>query len=138
MERLKEAPQWIILFDGECYLCSNVVQWIIGKDKKEIFHFTSLQSNLGKQILSSFGMPTAVFNTFVLTNGDKCWVRSEAAMKVVQQLPFPWRILSVFKVVPIEIRDMVYDFVSRNRFKWFGKRTSCWMPNESLKRRILD
>ena len=133
---MDERP--IILFDGVCNLCNAAVQFVIRHDKKKQFTFASLQSETGQSILSSNDLPINVFNSFVLVENDKVYTRSTAALRVTKKLNGLWPGLYAFMVVPKFIRDWVYDRVSNNRYKWFGKKDECMIPTPELKARFLN
>lgn len=128
----------VILFDGYCNLCSGTVQFVLKHDRKAKFRFASLQSEYGKSVLQKHQLPTESFDTFVLVEDDKIHFKSTAALRVVKSLSGMWPLLYVFIIVPRFIRDAVYGFVARNRYKWFGKRDSCWLPKPEWKERFLD
>jgi predicted DCC family thiol-disulfide oxidoreductase YuxK len=126
----------IVLFDGVCNLCSKSVQFIIKHDKKKLFHFASLQSDIGQLVLQKFNLPVKHFNSFILYQNGKLYQRSTAALKVCRQLS-GWKWTVVFFVVPQFIRDAVYNLVAKNRYKWFGQHSTCWIPTPELKERFL-
>ena len=131
-------PNRIILFDGYCNLCSGTVQFVLKHDRKAKFRFASLQSEYGKTMLQKHQLPTQSFGTFVLVEDDKIHFKSTAALRVVKSLSGMWPVLYIFIIVPRFIRDAVYGFVARNRYKWFGKRDSCWLPKPEWKERFWD
>ncbi len=128
----------VILFDGYCNLCSRSVQFVLKHDRKAKFRFASLQSEYGKTMLQKHQLPTQSFGTFVLVEDDKIHFKSTAALRVVKSLSGMWPVLYIFIIVPRFIRDAVYGFVARNRYKWFGKRDSCWLPKPEWKERFWD
>lgn len=129
----------ILLFDGVCNLCNGAVQFVIKRDKKKIFRFASLQSSTGMQILQQIGLPQDHRKSFVyIDRHGKVYNKSAAALRVAAQLGFPVSIISVFKLVPSTIRDFFYDLIARNRYKWFGKKTTCMIPSQDLKSRFLE
>ncbi len=127
----------IVLFDGVCNLCNASVQFILERDAKERFRFASLQSEAGQQLLQQFHLPTNDFDTFLLVEGDTYYTRSTAALRVARNLHGAWKYMYVFIAVPKFLRDAVYGFVARNRYQWFGKQETCWMPTPELKARFL-
>jgi predicted DCC family thiol-disulfide oxidoreductase YuxK len=127
----------LILFDGVCNLCNGAVNFIIDRDSKNIFRFTSLQSDIGQQILQENGLSTNHFNTFILVKNGKILQKSTAFLSVVNQLDGFWKLMNVFWVIPTFIRDFFYDIVSANRYRWFGKQESCRMPTPELKSKFL-
>ncbi len=128
----------IILFDGVCNLCNTAIQFVIKHDPKEIFVFASLQSDIGQQILKDNNLPLQQLNSFVLLQNGIIYTKSSAALKVAQQLSGIWKTLYIFNIVPKFIRDGVYGFIAKNRYKWFGKNESCPLPSPQLKQRFLS
>ena len=116
------STQPIILFDGVCNLCNSSVQFILRHDKKKQFVFASLQSDPGQELMKKFGLPLTELNSFILIENGKMYSRSTAALRVVKKLNALWPGLYIFIIVPRFIRDAVYNWISRNRYKWFGKR----------------
>ncbi len=127
----------IILFDGVCNLCSGVVKFIIQRDKKKIFQFASLQSEIGQHFLKKFNLSTNDFNSFIFIDNEKHYIKSTAALKVCQKLGRFWYILYLFIIVPPFIRHFFYDIIAQNRYRLFGKTDSCLMPSQELKERFL-
>lgn len=128
----------IILFDGVCNLCNSSVQFVLKRDKQGLFRFASLQSDAGRIFLERHGLPTDDFNSFILVEGEKVYSRSTAALKVTSRLDGGWKLLGIFWVVPSFIRDIVYDFIAKNRYRFFGKREHCMLPRPEWKDRFLD
>jgi predicted DCC family thiol-disulfide oxidoreductase YuxK len=134
--QLRNHPH-IILFDGVCNLCNFFVNFIIDHDHKGKFKFASLQSPLGIQILKNHGS-TELKETVIFISSDQIHFKSSAALEIFRVLGFPFSILYPFVIVPAFIRNWVYDFISRNRYKWFGKSAACRMPTPELRERFLD
>jgi predicted DCC family thiol-disulfide oxidoreductase YuxK len=128
----------IILFDGVCNLCNRGVQFIIKKDKKKKFLFASLQGKTGQELLKKIELPSSVFNSFILIDEDKIYTRSTAALRIAKQLPGGWKFFYGFMIIPGFIRNAVYNWIARNRYKWFGERDECMIPTPELKERFLD
>lgn len=128
----------VILFDGVCNLCNSAVQFVIKRDKKNIFKFASLQSSFGQSVLKKYQLPATNFNSFVLLQNQKVYTRSTAALMVVKQLSGLWPLLYSFITVPSFIRNGIYNLVAKNRYKWFGKKETCWLPSPELKIRFFD
>jgi len=127
----------IVLFDGVCNLCNSSVQFLIKNDKKNILFFASLQSEAGQALLKKFDLPTNVFNSFVLVDGEQIYLRSSAALKVASYLGGFWKVLQVLWIVPRFVRDGVYNLIAKNRYRWFGKKTECMIPTPELKAKFL-
>lgn len=127
----------LILFDGVCNLCNASVQFIIKRDKKGIFRFASLQSDFAQQLLENFDTPEPKTDSVIYICGNKLYTRSSAALRIAKKLNAPWPGLYVFIVIPPFIRNLIYDLIARNRYKWFGKKESCMVPGPELKSRFL-
>ncbi len=128
----------IILFDGICNLCNKAVQYVIKNDPGEIFKFATLQSQTGQRLLKEHKLSSLNFNSFILIQEGHVFTRSTAALKIAQKLNGHIKLLYGFIIVPTFIRDPVYNFLSKNRYKWFGKRDACMNPTPSLQRRFLN
>lgn len=128
----------IILFDGVCNLCNAAVQFVIRKDNSNHFLFASLQSQEGKKILAARNWPTDAMSTFLLVENGKIYDRSTAALKVASKLKGFWKLLYGFMIVPKFIRDAGYSVISKNRYRWFGKKDECMIPTPELKARFLN
>lgn len=127
----------IILFDGICNLCNSSVQFVIRHDKKKQFKFASLQSDMGQQLIRIESKDPRSNNSFVLMESGNYYYRSTAALRVLLLLGGAWKLFYVFIVIPRFIRDAVYDFIARNRYRIFGKRNECMLPNDDLRDRFL-
>lgn len=127
----------VILFDGVCNLCNNVVQFVIKHDPKRQFRFASLQSEFGQNVMKQFGLPIDQLNSFILLDNNKIYTRSTAALRITKKLNKAWSLLYGFIIVPPLIRNAVYDYVARNRYKWYGKKEECWIPTPELKQLFL-
>ncbi|WKV12573.1 thiol-disulfide oxidoreductase DCC family protein [Marivirga harenae] len=126
----------IIFFDGVCNLCNGAVNFIIDHDKKGHFKFAPLQSNAAeKHVPLSIRENT---DSILLVDSNKIYSKSTAALKVAKNLNGPWKALYIFIIFPKFVRDFVYDQISRNRYKWFGKRDTCRMPSEEIKNRFVE
>ena len=121
----------VILFDGMCNLCSGVVQFVVKSDKKDYFKFASLQSDYGKLLLTQNGLPISEFNSFLLYYNNKLYYKSTAALMVARLMGRGMQLLYFFIIIPRVIRDYIYTIISQNRYKWFGKKTVCWIPENS-------
>ena len=128
----------IVLFDGVCNLCSKSVQFILKRDKKNQFLFGSLQGAYGQEMLKKYQLPESEFNSFMLIEGDKLYTKSSGALRMLKHLGGWWRLLYVFIIVPKFIRDGIYNWVSKNRYKWYGKMNECWLPRPEWKARFLE
>lgn len=129
----------IILFDGVCNLCNGAVNWLIVRDKKDLFRFVSLQSDLGQKITHHIGVDTSRIDSILLYQpGLAYYYKSEAALKAAVLLGFPWSMWRVFGILPRSLRNVVYDWVARNRYRWFGKKEQCMIPTPDLRGKFLE
>lgn len=128
----------ILLFDGVCNLCNAAVQFILKRDRKGVFRFASLQSPVGQALLRHAGLPTGEISTVVLFENSQPYLRSEAGLRIARRLPGLWPLLYGLIVIPRPLRNRVYDWIARNRYRWFGKQESCLMPAPEWKARFID
>ncbi len=131
-----KAP--VLLFDGVCNLCNGFVQFVIKNDKKSKFKFASLQSNVGQEYLTHFGLATEQFESFVYIKDNKYYQKSTAALTLLKDMGGFWTIFYVLMLIPKFIRNFFYNWIARNRYKIFGKSPSCWIPTAALKSRFLE
>ncbi|HMS64224.1 MAG TPA: thiol-disulfide oxidoreductase DCC family protein [Ignavibacteria bacterium] len=127
----------IILFDGVCNLCNSSINLIIDHDKKNVFKFASLQSETGQRLLKKFSLNSEEFDSVILIDGENCFTRSTAALKIAKEFPYLWKLIYVFIIIPPPLRNIVYDFIARNRYRMFGKKDSCRMPTPELKDKFI-
>ena len=130
-----ESP--VIFFDGFCNLCNGAVQFTIERDRENIFRFSSLQSDYADKKLAPFQIDPKQFNSFLLLENGIVYQKSTAALRVAKQLGGLWPVLYGFIIVPSFIRDGIYSYIAKNRYKWFGKQESCWVPTPELKEKFL-
>ena len=128
----------IILFDGVCNLCNNAVQFVIKHDPSDEFVFAALQSATGQELLQQYNLPQVGFDSFVLIQNGKIFLKSTAALQIAKQLNGPIKLLYGFIIVPAFIRNAVYNIIAKNRYKWFGKKDNCMMPTPALQSRFLN
>lgn len=134
-----EKDKQLILFDGICNLCNSSVQFVIKHDKKNHFLFAPLQGETGKQIIKLYKIDTSTIDSIILYIPEKgIFSKSTAALKISSKLGFPINLASIFLIIPVFIRNWVYDFIAKNRYKWFGKKESCMIPSAELKNKFLD
>jgi predicted DCC family thiol-disulfide oxidoreductase YuxK len=125
----------IILFDGFCNLCDSSVQFVIKYDKKDIFRFVALQSELGQKIIYHFGAST--IDSTILYENDKGYYKAEAAFRILKELNSAYRLFLVFSILPKSVLNYLYDNVAKNRYKWCGKKESCMIPSPDLEIKFL-
>jgi predicted DCC family thiol-disulfide oxidoreductase YuxK len=132
-----EKPEHIIFFDGVCNLCNNAVQFIIKNDKGNVFCFATLQSEIARTVLAKSYPTDQKFETLLYYDNGKIYSHSLAALHIARKLDFPYYLLYSFRILPTFIRDGLYKIVSRNRYKWFGKKDHCMVPSPELKKKFL-
>ncbi len=138
MSNLHTLPHPVILFDGVCNLCTGSVQFVIKHDSKHQFRFASLQSEFGQQVMTEFHLPTTELGSFILLENGKIYTRSSGALRVTKKLNGGWPLLYVFMLVPAFIRNGIYNWVAKNRYKWFGKKEECWIPTKELNSLFIE
>lgn len=137
IQKLPKDKQ-LILFDGVCNLCNSSVLYVIKNDKANRFMFAPLQSAVGKQIIEKFNVDCSKTDSILLYSEDKgLSVKSSAALHIAKHLGFPRNLMSVFFIIPTVFRNWVYDFVARNRYKWYGKKDACMIPTPELNSKFL-
>jgi predicted DCC family thiol-disulfide oxidoreductase YuxK len=129
--------QSLVLFDGVCHFCNNSVNFIMDRDSKKKFVFAPLQSNLAKEILIPYGENTSVIDSIILIQNNKIYKRSRAALEIAKNLDGLWPLCYGCIIVPGFIRDFVYNYISKNRYKWFGQMDACRMPTPEMRERFL-
>jgi predicted DCC family thiol-disulfide oxidoreductase YuxK len=132
------AGEHVVLFDGVCNLCNGFVQFIIERDPKALFRFGALQSAEAADLLRESTVRPEDLSTVIYIRKGRVLTRSTAALYVLKDLGGPWSLCFVFIIVPPFIRNGVYGWVARNRYKWFGQRESCMLPTPELRARFLD
>jgi predicted DCC family thiol-disulfide oxidoreductase YuxK len=119
-----EVEKPAILFDGYCNLCNGTVDFLLKHDKKKQFSFIPLQSDAGKLIVHKYQIPSET-DSVLLIKSNRVYFESDAALEIARMLNFPWNLASCTKFIPKQIRDKIYNWVAKNRYRWFGKRESC-------------
>ena len=138
MNELPKNKQ-LILFDGVCNLCNATVRYVIKHDKKDIFRFAALQSVVGQELIRKFKISTLKTDSILLYSEEiGLSIKSTAALTISKKLGFPNNIMIVFFIIPSPIRNWGYDFVARNRYKWYGKQEHCMIPTPELKSKFLE
>ncbi len=138
MKNEAHPPEAIVLFDGACNLCSAAVRFVIRHDRGQRFRFASLQSATAERILADCGWRGPALSSMVLVTEGRHYDRSRAALEIVRRLGALWPMAYALVAVPSPIRDWAYDFVGARRYRWFGKRDNCWLPDGELRRRFID
>lgn len=127
----------VILYDGECNLCASVVAFILPRDRRGRFRFAALQSDSGRRLLAGAGCEFGELSTVVLVEGDRCWARSDAVLRICRLLPLPWPALAGLWLVPRPLRDAAYALIASRRRRWFGRRSTCLLSVSGWEDRFL-
>ena len=135
---ISKKKQSIILFDGVCNLCNSSVQFILKRDNKKRFLFSSLQSDAALKLLLQLNVKNSKLDSIVLIEGNKFYDKSTSALRIAKELSLFWNLFYVFIIIPKPIRDAIYDFIAKNRYKWFGKKDSCMFSMHGYKDRFLS
>jgi predicted DCC family thiol-disulfide oxidoreductase YuxK len=129
----------IIIFDGQCVLCSWFARFVLRTDRTGRFRLAAAQSPLGTALYKHFGLDPIGYETYVLVEEGKAFFRSEASLRIFAGLGAPWSILAILgRLVPLSLRDALYNFVARNRLQWFGAREECYLPDPSQVDRFIS
>ncbi len=129
----------IILFDGVCNLCNNAVNFIIERDKNDVFRFASLQSEIGQKLTRERGInPEEMDSIILIEPGIAYYKKSTAALEISKDLSGAYSLLRHFSFLPEGFRDGIYSIIARNRYSWFGKKDACMIPTPELKARFLE
>lgn len=128
----------VIYFDGVCVLCNGLVDFVIPRDRHRRFRYATLQSEKGQRIMRRLQLPADELQTFILQEDGKEYVKSTAALRVCKGLSGAWPLLYLLIAVPRPLRDAVYGWVGRRRYRWFGRRASCRVPSEAERHLFLE
>ena len=128
----------VLLFDGVCNLCNNVIQFVIKHDKQRLIRYASLQSKIGIEIQKRFGHDVGNLDTVVLVVNNTILTESTAILNIMLLFGMPWKLLYILIIIPKPIRDIMYRVVAKNRYRWFGKKDSCMIPTPELRSLFLE
>ncbi|HET7232324.1 MAG TPA: thiol-disulfide oxidoreductase DCC family protein [Longimicrobium sp.] len=140
METVNGIPELngpLVLYDGQCGLCNHSVQLILRHDREGRFRFAALQSEVGQALLRRHGLPVDVLDSIVLVEEGRAWTRSRAALRIARGMDRPWPLLRAASIIPAPVRDVVYNWVARNRYRWFGRTDACMLPPPDVRARFL-
>jgi len=138
----RDGEPALILFDGVCNLCNGAVLFVLDRDPRARFRFAPLQGDEAARRLAAHGPEAArmraALSSIVLLEDGALHTRSTAALRIARRLRWPWPLLYAAIAIPAPIRDLVYDWVARNRYRWFGREDACRVPTPTLRARFLD
>ena len=128
----------LVLFDGVCNFCDETIHKIIKADKDHLFVFTSLQSNFGKEIVKHIGINPKVDSIILYQPNIAYFTESDAALEIAKQLSGFYPLLQIGKVVPKTVRNKIYQYIAKNRYKWYGKKEECMVPSAEVRAKFLS
>jgi len=138
MDAMEGRTSKIILYDGVCNLCDGAIRFVLPRDKAGEFRYAALQSDYAKSILARHAIAESeALESLILIENDRPYLYSSGVLRIARSLPFPWSLAAIFLVVPRFVRDGIYRWVARNRYRWFGKQESCLLPKPEWRDRFL-
>lgn len=126
------------MFDGVCNLCNGAIQFVIKRDKEDKFRFAALQSEIGRKLVAERGIDTSKVDSIILIDpGVAYYTKSEAALEIGTELKGYRTLSNILRLIPSSLSNIVYDFIAKNRYKWYGKKESCMIPTPELQAKFL-
>lgn len=127
----------VLLFDGECAFCNGCVRWLLAHERRARYVFAALQSAPATALLRAHGIAPGDLTSMLVIDGSRVYRKSDAALHLLGETRWPWRWLGVMRIVPRVLRDVVYDFVGRHRYRWWGRAATCLIADPHLAARVL-
>lgn len=127
----------IVLFDGVCNYCNDKINFIIKNDKQDVFRFVALQSETGQKIITYLGIDSSIDSIILYEPGYAYFIKSEAVFRIIKHLSSAVKLVLIFNFIPTSIKNIFYDIIARNRYNWYGKKESCMLPTEEIKRKFI-
>jgi predicted DCC family thiol-disulfide oxidoreductase YuxK len=128
----------IIVFDGDCVLCSGFARFVLDQDRKHVFRLLPAQTALGTALYRHLGLDPENYETNILIENGRAFFKSDGSIRMAVHLGFPWSTAAIFRILPLTIRDRLYGLIARNRFNWFGRRKDCLMSIKGYEGRFLS
>jgi len=128
----------IIIFDGHCVLCSRFAAFVLRHDHRAVFWLMAAQSPLGQVIYRHLELDPVNFETNILLEDGRAWLKSQGTIRMFARLGFPWSLAVGLRLLPRRLLNQAYDIVARNRFRWFGSQTTCFMVDPAHRDRFLE
>lgn len=128
----------IVVFDAQCLFCNAWVKFLLKRDRRGIFRFAAIQGATGRTLLARAGLKTEGLQTLLLVDGDRIWQHTAAILRVLHALGGPWRLAWAGWLVPAPVRDAVYRWIARHRYRLFGRSETCLVPPRDSLARFLD
>ena len=129
--------RYIVIFDGVCVFCNGVVNFIINRDPGSTFTFSPMQSEVAQSLITKHHASKEILNTLMLIKNGRCYLRTDAILEIAKDLSGFWYLFNIFKIIPRPIRDFLYTLFAKNRYNLFGKRNSCMVPSENVRKRFI-
>jgi predicted DCC family thiol-disulfide oxidoreductase YuxK len=127
----------ILIYDGKCRLCSGFVRFVLRHDLRDRFRFIAAQSALGAALYRHYDLDSGDYETNILLEAGRPWFKSESSIRVFEQLGLPWSLAALGRIVPLAVRDRLYEIIARNRLRWFGVRTLCFLLDPGQEHKFL-
>jgi predicted DCC family thiol-disulfide oxidoreductase YuxK len=127
----------IIIFDGQCVLCSRWARFVLRHDRRRRFRLLAAQTPLGAALYAHYGLDPVSYETNILLEDGRARLKSDGTIRMLELLGFPWRLAAVARIVPRQLCDSLYDVLARNRLRWFGARETCFLPDPADADRFL-
>ncbi|SEB79486.1 Predicted thiol-disulfide oxidoreductase YuxK, DCC family [Rhizobiales bacterium GAS188] len=128
----------IVVFDGHCVICSAFARLIMRRDRERRFRLLAAQTPIGAALYAHFGLVASDYESNILLEDGRAWLKSEGSIRIFEQLGFPWSLISVARLLPRPLRDRLYQIIARNRLRWFGARDTCYRPDPAQADRFLE
>lgn len=135
MEPLARHP--IIIFDGDCVLCSANARFVLEHDRRGLFRLAAMQGEVGRTLMLAAGVDPDDPDTLLLVDGEGLRRNSDAVLAIYEGLGWPWRVMGMARIIPRSLRNNLYRWVARNRYRLFGQRAQCFVPRPEWKERLL-
>jgi predicted DCC family thiol-disulfide oxidoreductase YuxK len=127
----------IIIFDGKCVMCSAFARFVLRNDRRRRFRLLAAQTPLGAALYGHFELDPVAYETNILLENGRAWFKMEGSIRIFAALGFPYSLIVVLKLMPRLLRDRLYEFIARNRLRWFGTRASCYLPDPAEADRFI-
>lgn len=136
---INQLPQdkKIILYDGVCNYCNDKVNFIIKNDTNDSFRFVALQSETGQKIVTYLGIDKTIDSIILYEPGYAYFIKSEAVFRVIKHLSSSVKLMLLFNFIPTSIKNLLYDYIAKNRYKWYGKKENCLLPSEDISGKFI-
>jgi predicted DCC family thiol-disulfide oxidoreductase YuxK len=135
---LASADTPLIVFDGVCHLCTGFVRFVLRHDRAARFHFLSAQSARGAALYGRLGMATCDWESNLLVADGRVFTELDAFIEITRRFGGAWRLMPALYALPRRMRDALYLLIARNRYRWFGRRETCWLPEPAWSARFLN